>query len=146
MTFQWMVSSLLIGSNMRPYHIMLADDHVLLRREIRELLESIENYRVIGEAGDGLELLEQLKSVKPDIAIIDIKMPNLDGLEATREIKRNYPEVKVLILTMHKEKEYLDQALSAGAEGYLLKEDVDSKLLDAVATILSGGGYFSTAR
>lgn len=131
---------------MKPYRIMLADDHELLRSGIRKLLESIENYSVIGEAGDGLELLEQLKRVKPDIAIIDIKMPNLDGLEATREIKRNYPEVKVLILTMYKEKEYRDQALSAGAEGYLLKEDVDSKLLDAVATIRSGGGYLSTAR
>ena len=131
---------------MGPYRIILAEDHVLLRRGIRKLLESNGNYRVIGEAGDGLELLDQLKRVKPDIVIIDITMPNLDGLDATREIKRNYPEVKVLILTMHKRKEYLDHALSAGAEGYLLKEEVDSKLLDAVATICSGGRYLSATR
>lgn len=95
------------------------------------------------EAGNGLQLLELLKKAKPDMVILDIAMPQLRGLEATREIKAVYPEVKILILTMHRNREYLLQALSAKADGYLLKEDTYSQLIAAIETIRSGKIFLS---
>src|SRR4030042_553177 len=106
-----------------PYKILLADDHVMFRRGVRSLIQGMKNVEVVGEAGDGLELLGLLRDIHPDLVIMDISMPKLRGLEATREIKSLDPGVKVLILSMHKEREYLYTALTAGAEGYLLKED-----------------------
>ncbi len=123
--------------------ILLADDHVMFRRGIRRIIQSIPDVEVVGEASDGFELLELLKKSKPDLVVMDISMPYLRGLEATREIKLISPEIKVLILTMHKDKEYLFHALTAGAEGYLLKEDADSELLTAIATLRKGGTYIS---
>ncbi|MCX5893141.1 MAG: response regulator transcription factor, partial [Deltaproteobacteria bacterium] len=111
-----------------PFSIILADDHTMFRRGVRRIIQSISDTEVVGEASDGFELLELLKKTSPDLVIMDISMPNLRGLEATREIKIINPAVKVLILTMHKDKEYLYHAFSAGAEGYLLKEDADSEL------------------
>ncbi len=100
---------------------------------------------MVGEAADGLELLNLLKMSKltPHMAIVDITMPNLGGIEATRRIKMTYPDVKVLILTIHKDEEYLHQAFSAGAEGYLLKEDANTELFPAIETIRQGGIYVS---
>ena len=95
------------------------------------------------EATDGLELLNLLKKTTPDVVILDISMPNIRGIEATREIKSVYPDVKILILTMHKRKEYLYHCLSAGAEGYLLKEDADTELYAAVKKVQDGGVYIS---
>lgn len=126
-----------------PFSILLADDHVMFRRGIRSIIQTIPGVEVTGEASDGFELLELLKKTTPHLVIMDISMPYLRGLEATREIKVINPEVKVLILTMHKDKEYLFHALSAGAEGYLLKEDADSELLSAIATLRKGGTYIS---
>ncbi len=99
--------------------------------------------KIIGEAADGIELLNFLQTSNslPDMAIVDISMPNLGGIEAARRIKVVHPEVKVLILTMHKVKEYLDQAYSAGAEGYLLKEDIGTDLFSAIETIRQGRVY-----
>lgn len=91
---------------MNPYRIVLADDHVMFRQGIKNILGGVEDLEVAGEAGDGLKLLELLKQVTPDMVILDISMPNLGGLKATREIKLTSPSVKVLILTMHKDKEY----------------------------------------
>jgi DNA-binding NarL/FixJ family response regulator len=127
----------------RPFSIVLADDHVMFRRGVRSLVQGLAGIEVIGEASDGLELLAVLKKTRPDLAIIDISMPNLRGLEAIREIKAIDPGVKVLILTMHKDREYLDHALSAGAAGYLLKEDADTELLTAIDTLRKGGTYIS---
>lgn len=126
-----------------PFSIILADDHTMFRRGVRRIIQSINDTEVVGEASDGFELLELLKKTSPDLVIMDISMPNLRGLEATREIKIINPAVKVLILTMHKDKEYLYHAFSAGAEGYLLKEDADSELISAIDTLRRGGTYIS---
>ncbi len=126
-----------------PVRILLADDHVMFRRGIRRIIQSISDVEVVGEANDGFELIEILKTTSPQLVILDISMPNLRGLEATREIKIIDPEVKVLILTMHKDREYLYHAFAAGAEGYLLKEDADSELISAIDTLKKGGTYIS---
>ncbi len=126
-----------------PYSILLADDHAMFRRAVRKIIESIADAEVVGEASDGLELLGLLKKLSPQLVILDISMPNLRGLEATWEIKNINPAVKVLILSMHKDNEYVDYAFSAGAEGYLLKDDADSELLLAIDTLRKGGTYIS---
>jgi DNA-binding NarL/FixJ family response regulator len=126
-----------------PFKILLADDHVMFRRGVKSLIQGMPDVEVAGEAGDGLELLGLLKETHPHLVILDISMPNLRGLEATREIKSLYPGIKVLILTMHKEREYLYHALTAGAEGYLLKEDADGELISAIETLRRGGTFIS---
>ena len=126
-----------------PFTIVLADDHVMFRRGVRRIVQGLPEVEVVGEAGDGLELLTVLKKTRPNLAILDISMPQLRGLEAIREIKAIDPEVKVLILTMHKDRDYLANALTAGAEGYLLKEDADTELLSAIDTLRKGGSYIS---
>jgi len=125
------------------YRIILADDHVLIRQGLRRIIEVDVELKVVGEAGDGLELLALLDTVVPDMVILDISMPNLSGLEATRLTKAKYPDAKVLILTMHKDVEYVSRALSAGADGYLVKEDADHELFSAIEKIRSGGRYLS---
>ncbi len=128
---------------MYPYRIVLADDHIMLRQGIKRIIGEVADLEVIGEASDGLQLLSLLKKLTPHMIILDISMPNLRGIEATREIKTICPDVKVLILTMHKSKEYLYHAISSGAEGYLLKEDTDTELLSAIKKIRQGGIYIS---
>ena len=128
---------------MSPYHIILADDHLMFRNGIKRIIEDSRDLLVIGEARDGLQLLELLKKTKPDMVILDISMPKLRGLEATKEIKTSYPDIKILILTMHRDKEYLMQALSAKADGYLLKEDTDAQLIAAIESIRDGKIFLS---
>jgi DNA-binding NarL/FixJ family response regulator len=128
---------------MDAYTIILADDHAMLREGIRKIIERIEGVLISGEANDGLELLELLKKSIPNLVILDISMPNLRGLEAIREIKKTYPQVKILVLTMHKKKEFLRQALRDGADGFLLKEDAGGELIRAVQTVRNGGKYLS---
>jgi DNA-binding NarL/FixJ family response regulator len=128
---------------MTPYTIILADDHVLFRQGVKKIIEEVDGLLVVGEANDGLELLELLKNQQPALVILDISMPNLRGLEAAREIKGLYPQVKVLLLTMHKKKDFLQQGLEAGVDGFLVKEDADADLLQAVQAIKSGGKFYS---
>ena len=128
---------------MKPSRVVVADDHVLFRQGMKKLLEEMPGVEVIGEAGDGLELLNLLKELDPDIVLVDISMPNIRGIEAAHEIKSLYPNIKVLVLTMHRGKEYLYHSISAGAQGYLLKEDSDIELLTAIETIREGGIYVS---
>ncbi len=128
---------------MDPYEIIVADDHALFRQGLRRILEEIEGTVVLGEAKDGLELLKLLQASVPDLVILDISMPNLRGLEAIREIKSKDPGIKVLMLTMHKDKEYLYQALARGADGYLLKEGADAELYSAIERIKQGKIYVS---
>ena len=128
---------------MSPYQIILADDHLMFRNGIKRIIEDSKNLAVVGEADDGLQLLELLKKTKPDMIILDISMPKLRGLETTREIKARYPDIKVLILTMHRNKEYLLQAVSAKTDGYLLKEDTDRQLIVAIDSIRSGKIFLS---
>jgi DNA-binding NarL/FixJ family response regulator len=125
------------------YTIVLADDHAMFREGIRKIIERIEDVSVSAEVNDGLELLELLKTSWPHMVILDISMPNLRGLEAIREIKKSYPEVKILVLTMHKKREFIRQALSDGADGFLLKEDAGGELIRAVRAIRKGGMYLS---
>jgi DNA-binding NarL/FixJ family response regulator len=123
------------------YRVVLADDHLLFREGIKLLIERMPDVEVVGETGDGLGLLNLIKQLAPDMAIIDIAMPNLRGIEAAREIKMINTLTKVLILTMHKSKEYLYHAVSAGADGFLLKEDSDVELLSAIDKIRNGKTY-----
>jgi len=128
---------------MSPYQIILADDHILFRNGLKRIIEDSPGLAVIGEAGDGLQLLELLKKTKPDMVILDVSMPRLRGLEAAREIKNSYPAIRILILTMHRDQEYLLQALSAKADGYLLKEDTDEQLITAIESIRRGKIFLS---
>jgi len=128
---------------MAPYTIVLADDHALFRQGVRKIIEDVDDLKVVGEASDGLDLLELLKKSKPNLIILDIAMPNLRGLEAAREIKGLYPHIKVLLLTMHKKKDFLQQGLEAGVDGFLVKEDADTALLQAVKAIQRGEKYYS---
>ena len=130
---------------MQPYHIIIVDDHAAFREGLRKVLGEKKDFRIVGEAGDGLELLDLLNLSKllPHMVILDISMPKLSGIESARRIKMTYPDIKILILTIHKEEEYLQQAISAGAEGYLLKEDANNQLFSAIETIRGGGVYVS---
>ena len=125
------------------YRVVLADDHALFRKGLRKILEETRDLEVIGEASDGLELLNLLRNLTPDMIILDISMPNLRKIEAIYEIKRIHPDTKVLMLTMHKDKEYLYQTISAGADGYFLKKDADAELFSAIEKIRKGGMYVS---
>ena len=127
----------------QPYRIILADDHVLLRNGIKLIIEESPEMKVVGEASDGLEVLQLVKRIPADMVILDISMPGLRGLEATREIIRLHPGIKILILTMHKKRDYIYNALAAGADGYLLKEATGNELLTAIQTIREGGTYVS---
>ncbi len=128
---------------MNPCRIIIADDHVLFRQGLKSVLGARSDLEVIGEAADGLQLLDLLDRTLPDIILLDISMPNLRGIEAIHEIKKAHPHVKILILTMHKDKQYLEQAISAGARGYLLKEDADTELFSAIDKIRRGRIYVS---
>jgi DNA-binding NarL/FixJ family response regulator len=128
---------------MNDYRVIIADDHQLLRQGIRHIIETTPGLRVVGEAGDGMELLKMLRRTPADMVLLDISMPKLRGLEAIHEIKSQAPSVKILILTMHKRIEFLHDGLKAGAEGYLLKDDTDQALIEAITAIRNGQTYLS---
>jgi DNA-binding NarL/FixJ family response regulator len=128
---------------MRPYRLLIADDHILFRELIKKNLEEVPGLEVVGEVGDGLELLETLKVITPDLIILDIAMPRLTGLEAAKKIKMIHPQIKILLLTMYKSEEHLKQALNAKIEGYLLKENAFNDLINAIKTIRGGEFYIS---
>jgi DNA-binding NarL/FixJ family response regulator len=126
--------------------IVLADDHPLIRDYIKQLLVDQPDLEVVAEAGDGVSLLQLLAedSIMPNLVIADISMPRLEGIEAVRWIKELYPEIKTLILTMHRDPYYLTAALAAGASGYLVKDDVGAELLAAIDRILEGQTFISS--
>ena len=128
---------------MEQFCVILADDHAMFRQGVRRILEELPGVEVVGEAQDGLELLDLLKKVRPDLVILDISMPRLRGIEAVREIRTLHADTKILMLTMHKESEYLHFAMKAGVEGFLLKEDADSELVQALEAIRWGKLYIS---
>ncbi len=129
---------------MKACRVVIADDHTMLRRGICQVIETKKGVSVVGEASDGIELLSLLTTLSADLVILDISMPRMRGIEAAREIKSAYPNIKILFLSMHKRKEYLYQAFSAGANGYLLKEDTDTQLLTALDTLLAGKVFLSS--
>jgi DNA-binding NarL/FixJ family response regulator len=128
-----------------PYRVVLADDHKLFRQGMKKIIDEMPETEVVGEACDGQEAIELVKKLLPDLAILDISIPKLNGIEACREVRRLFPNVKILVLTMHKDREYLYQAISAGAQGYLLKEDSDEELFSAIGTIRKGAIYVTKA-
>jgi len=119
----------------RQLRILVADDHALIRRGIRGMLQDQHGWRVVGEAGNGREAIEQATRLKPDVAILDVTMPELDGLEATRQLQQVSPDTKVLILTMHESKQMVRRVLEAGASGYVLKSDFPRTLVEAVENL-----------
>ena len=128
---------------MKDYTIILADDHAMMREGIKSMIDAVDGLAVTGEAGDGLKLLRLVKKAPPDMVIMDISMPGLRGIEAAREIHQLYPEMHILMLSMHKREEFLSMALAAGAKGYLLKEDSGDELLQAIERIRKGQTYLS---
>lgn len=130
---------------MSPIRVLLADDHRILREGIRALIDDQEDMQVVGEAEDGLATVKKVAKLQPDVVVMDIAMPLLNGLEATRQIRRDFPQVKVLILTMHDNEEYIRQVLAAGALGYVLKDAAARDLLGAIRTVNQGEAVLSPA-
>jgi DNA-binding NarL/FixJ family response regulator len=126
-----------------PVRILLADDHTLVRAGIRALLEKVPNVQVVGEANDGREVADLIKAKNPELVLMDIAMPGLNGLEATARIVKEFPNVRVIILSMHQNEEYFWQALKAGASGYLLKKAATAELQAALQRVLGGEIYLS---
>jgi DNA-binding NarL/FixJ family response regulator len=128
---------------MIPVRVLLADDHALVRAGIRALLEGLEGVTVVAEAGNGDEVLELARKHRPDVVLLDISMPGLGGLEASALLKQELPEVRVVMLSMHANEEYVLQALRAGASGYMLKDSATAELELALQAVIQGETYLS---
>ena len=128
---------------MKPYRLLIADDHSLIRQGLKSIIQQKPSLQVIGEAANGVDLLDLLYRDPPDMVILDITMPRLNGIEAMEQIKELCPEVAILILTMHSGSQYFYSAIAAGAHGYLIKEDSETELLAAIQAIRQGKPYIS---
>lgn len=128
---------------MSQVDILLADDHDVVRQGLRALLEAEADFKVVGEAVDGLEVVPQVEKLRPQIVILDIKMPGLNGLDAARMVRMRAPETKIIMMSMFSDEAYVVQALRNGASAYVLKESKASDLLEAVRTVAAGGRYLS---
>jgi len=124
--------------------ILLADDHKLLREGVRSLLEKQDEFEIVGEAEDGRETVKLAINLAPDVIIMDITMPNLNGIDATAQLKKEIPDSKVVALSMHKDKNFIEEMLRAGASGYLLKENSSKELIEAINTVLANKTYLSS--
>jgi two-component system response regulator NreC len=125
--------------------ILLGDDHTLVRQGLRKILEEQPAWEIVGEASDGHEVVRQTESLEPDVVVLDIGMPRLNGIDVSKQITRRFPDVGILILSMHSEEAYITQAMKAGARGYLLKDSADTELIRAVSAVAAGKSYFSPA-
>ena len=130
---------------MGQLRILLADDHTVVRQGLRKVLEERPDWVVVAEAGNGRDAVKQAEELKPDVAILDVAMPLLNGIEATRQIVKRSPSTRVLVLTMHSDEAYVNQILKAGATGYLLKDSADVDLIQAVGAVSQGKSFFSPA-
>lgn len=128
---------------MARLRLLLADDHTLVRQGLRKILEERPDWEVIAEAGEGRTAVSRTVELEPDVAILDIGMPQLTGIEATRQIARKAPKVRVLILSMHADEAYVTEAVRAGAAGYILKDSAGSDLINAVVALSTGKSFFS---
>ena len=128
-----------------PIRILLADDHTILRRGLRLLLERESDFGVVAEASNGREAVDAVGRVTPDVVIMDIAMPSMNGIEATKRISQEFPRTAVIILSVHSDEAYILRALKAGARGYLLKDSAENDLIQAVRVVAAGKAYFSPA-
>jgi DNA-binding NarL/FixJ family response regulator len=129
---------------MKPARIVIADDHELVRKGLAAVIHEVATWKVIAEAANGRQAVEQVAAHKPDIAIMDLTMPELNGLEATRQILAAEPQTRVLILTAHESEQLIREVLGAGAQGYVLKSDAGRTLVSAVDALLEGGTFFTS--
>ena len=127
----------------KKYEIVIAEDHTILREGLRALLSSHPDFEVVGEAEDGREAIRRIEKLMPDLVLMDLSMPRMNGLEAIKEIKKRSPEVKIIALTVHKTEEYILATLQAGADGYALKDATHSELVMAIEHVLEGNSYLS---
>ncbi len=127
----------------KKIRVLLADDHTILRAGLRMMLNAQPDIEVVGEASDGRQAVAEAQRLEPDLILMDITMPECNGIEATRQVKRLLPDIRVLVLTMHENEEYLFQVLRAGAAGYILKEAADTELISAIRVISTGRFYLS---
>jgi len=130
---------------MANVRIILADDHEMLRAGLKSLLDKEVDFKVVAQAQDGEQLLQMLASVKADCAVMDLSMPNLDGLATLKEIKKKFPKVKCLVLTMQKDQEHFKSAMANGASGYILKDNAFELLVMAIKMVMKGKSYISPA-
>jgi two-component system response regulator NreC len=131
--------------NKQKIRILLADDHAVVRQGFKMILAAQPDFEIVGEAGNGREAIELAETLGPDVVVMDVAMPELNGIEATRRLCAASPRTRVLALSMHKDSVYVREILRAGARGYLLKDAIDRDLLDAVRAIARGDGYISPA-
>lgn len=127
-----------------PITVLLADDHSLVRRGFRRILEDDERVQVVGEASNGVEAIRMTNELRPKVVVMDLSMPELDGVQATKEIIKHQPDTHVLILSMHAEDNYVRNALDAGARGYLLKSAIDVDLIGAVTAVAEGKRFIGS--
>ncbi|MDQ6705671.1 MAG: response regulator transcription factor [Acidobacteriota bacterium] len=130
---------------MKNIRVLLADDHPVVRQGFRLILSHEPDMEIVGEAGNGREALALCEELKPDVVVMDVAMPELNGIEATRRLSASLPKTRVLALSMHKDGVYVREILRAGARGYLLKDSIDRDLLAAVRAVAKGEGYLSPA-
>ena len=123
--------------------LIIADDHIIFRKGLRTILNELDEIKVVGEASNGHELLDQLKQQAADVVLMDIRMPMMDGIEATKKVTERFPQVKVIALTMHEEIGYFNQMVEAGACGFLLKKTNRDELQKAITMVMDGENYFS---
>jgi DNA-binding NarL/FixJ family response regulator len=123
--------------------LVLADDHPMIRAGFKTLLAQSDDFEIAGEAGNGQELIKVVSAVNPDVTLVDVHMPGTNGLEALEKLHALFPNIKFIVLTMHEEREYVQKALKAGADGYLLKNIEREELENAIHTVFKGGKYFS---
>lgn len=131
--------------DVKQIKVLLADDHPLVQDGIRTRFEEINDIEVIGVANDGRELLAKAEALNPDVIIADISMPYINGLEATRLLSQSHPDIKVLILTMHDNREYMQNAIDSGAKGYILKDQPANEMIEAVRSIYKGEQHFCSS-
>jgi DNA-binding NarL/FixJ family response regulator len=127
----------------RPIRVLLADDHALVRKGFRRILDDEPDITVIGEAGGGAEAIELEKTLEPDVVVLDLAMPVINGLHATIEILRRRPDCRILMLSMHADEQYVRNAFEAGVKGYILKSALETELIRAVRTVANGGRFVS---
>ena len=130
---------------MKPTRLLLVDDHAIVRKGLAALVSADDRYRVVAEASDGDEAVAQVEATQPDIVILDLHMPRLNGLETIRRLTRQFPRVKIIVLSMYDDEQFVAQSLNDGAKGYVLKQGMDDELFGALQEVVAGGRYVSTA-